>query len=76
MYPSTCASFIFFGFNSKYAVMRTGRKIMGQVEMVSNHLIFLGAVNPYEDIDILSYHGTIPEKLICNGILLKGMQNN
>ena len=56
--------------------MRTGRKIMGQMEMVSNHLIFLGAVNPYEDIDILSYHGTIPERLICNGILLKGMQNN
>lgn len=49
---------------------------MGQVEMVSNHLIFLGAVNPYEDTDILSYHGTTPERLISSGILLKGMQNN
>lgn len=50
---------------------------MGEVELVPNHLTFLGAVNPCKDTDRLCYPGgTIPERLISNGVLLKGMQNN
>lgn len=64
-------------FKSSYLVLKIGKGNMGEVELVPNHLTFLGAVNPCKDTDRLCYPGgTIPERLISNGVLLKGMQNN
>lgn len=76
MHPNSFGSLYSLAFRSQYTVMKTGRKIMGEVKLVSNHLTFPGEVNLYENTDIISYHGITPERLTSNGVLLKGMQNN